>query len=330
MNTNTNLLTYSKGTPEIRVVFMGTPDFAATVLDSLIKKSYNIVAVYTQPDKAVGRKQEIQTSPVKDMALAHSLPIEQPVKFDEQTIETLAAYKPDIIIVTAYGKLLPKAVLDMPGFGCVNIHPSLLPELRGPSPIQNTLIRGDKKTGITLMLLNERMDAGDILAQTTTPIQDDETFPELSKRLAIESANFLLETLPLWIERKITPQKQDEEKATLCQLIEREDGHVLWTESAETIYNAFRALYPWPGIYGFWKQQDNSLSRIKFTKISHQKNNSEAKRQLGEVFEIGEKIGVQSMEGIIFLEEVQIEGKNPTPIREFVKGYNAFIGSTLQ
>lgn len=317
-------------TPKIRVVFMGTPSFAEPVLSALIEKQYNIVAVYTRPDKAVGRKQEIQATPIKELAIKHNLPTEQPEKFDDDTIDKLKDYKPDLIVVVAYGKLLSKKVLDVPGFGCINIHPSLLPKFRGPSPIQNALISGETETGTTIMLMDEGMDSGDILAQETVAIEPNEMLPELSDRLAKISAALLLKTLPDWIERKITPQKQDASKVTLCQLIEREDGHVLWMNDASTIFNAFRALYPWPGLYSLWNRDSEQFLRLKLTRITHQKQNPQTAHHLGEVFELGEKIGVQSVAGVIFLEEVQLEGKTAVPIAEFVKGYPQFIGSILQ
>lgn len=309
---------------------MGTPSFAEPTLSALIEKQYNIVAVYTRPDKAAGRKQEIQETPIKQLALKHDLPVEQPEKFDDEAIAKLKSYKPDLIVVVAYGKILPQKVLHIPGFGCVNIHPSLLPKFRGPSPIQNALIAGETETGTTIMLMDEGMDSGDILAQETVAIGADELLPELSERLANISAALLLKTLPDWIERKITPQEQDSSEVILCQLIEREDGHVMWMNDAASIYNAFRALYPWPGLYSLWNRDNEQLLRIKFTRITYQKQSPQTAHHLGEVFELGEKIGVQSVEGVVFLEEVQLEGKTTVPIAEFVKGYPQFIGSILQ
>jgi methionyl-tRNA formyltransferase len=190
-------------------------------------------------------------------------------------------------------------------------------------------LQGEKETGVSLMLMDAGMDTGDTLAQETVSIDPDETAFALSQRLATLSATLLVKTLPLWIERKIEPRKQDPDQATLCQLIEREDGRILWTEDAEAIYNRFRALYPWPGIFSFFKK-DNQLLRIKFHQISYQKQNPQTDHRLGEVFEVGEKIGVQTSSGIVFLEEVQVEGKTALPIHEFIKGLPQFIGSILQ
>lgn len=316
--------------PKIRVVFMGTPDFADFILNMLIEKDYNLVAVYTRPDKSVGRKQTVEESPVKQCALKHDIPLEQPAKFDDETIEKLREYKPDLIIVVAYGKILPKAVLEIPGFGCINIHPSLLPKFRGPSPIQNALLTGEEETGTTIILMDEGVDSGDILAQDTLAIEAIDTYPLLAEKLLAMSANLLLKTLPLWIERAITPQAQNPSKVTLCQLIEREDGHVVWSNDATSIYNTFRALYTWPGIYSFWNRDQKQLLRLKLIRITYQKQSPQSTHRMGEVFELGEKIGVQSAQGVIFLEEVQLEGKTILPIAEFIKGYPEFIGSILQ
>ncbi len=316
--------------PTIRVIFMGTPSFAEPVLAALIEKRYNLVAVYTRPDKAVGRKQEVQESPVKQRASQHTLPIEQPDRFDADTIKKLKSYKPDLIVVIAYGKMLPEAVLKIPEFGCINIHPSLLPKYRGPSPIQNALLSGEQETGTTIMLMDEGMDSGDILAQETIAIDPSDTYPTLSDKLSLCSANLLLQTLPAWVDGAITPQKQDVSRVTLCQLIEREDGHILWSNDASSIYNTFRALTPWPGIYSFWRRNDNRLIRLKLTHITYQKHSPQTPHHLGEIFELGEKIGVQCSEGVIFLEEIQPEGKNPMPIAEFIKGYPQCVGSILQ
>ena len=231
--------------PQVSVVFMGTPAFAATALAALIGESYNIVGVVTQPDRKVGRKQELTASMVKTLALEHKLPVFQPEKLDAAAIKTLADWKPDVIVVAAYGRILPKAVLELPGFGCINIHASLLPRWRGASPVANALVAGDTETGITLMELNEGMDTGDIIVQEKIAIGPDERAPELLERLGQLGAKLLVKTLPLWITRSITAQPQSEDGVTMCQLIEREDGRIFWNENAEDIYNHF-------SIYGRW------------------------------------------------------------------------------
>ncbi|MGK2848867.1 MAG: methionyl-tRNA formyltransferase [Minisyncoccota bacterium] len=315
--------------PQIRVVFMGTPDFSASLLSSLIAQQYNIVSVFTKPDRPIGRKQEIQQSAVKKIAIQHDILVEQPEKFTAEVIQKIASLKPDLIIVVAYGKILPLAVLRIPGFGCINVHASLLPKWRGASPVQNALLTGAEETGATIILMDEGMDTGNILAQRSLHIHQDETRVELMSRILSLAETLLLETIPLWITHAIEAKKQDNNQATLCQLIEREDGHILWTDEALSIYNRFRALSSWPGIFVFWKK-DGELLRLKLHKISYQKMTQTITHPIGQVFELSDKIGVQTTSGIIFLEEVQLAGKNRMSIREFLLGNPDFIGTFLQ
>jgi methionyl-tRNA formyltransferase len=317
------------GAPKIRTIFMGTPEFSAAILSGLVEKKYHIVSVITRKDKPVGRKQEIMESAVKKKALEYDIPVEQPEKLDETAIEKIKSLEPDLIVVAAYGKILPKEILDIPSFGCINVHASLLPKWRGASPIQNALLSGATETGVTLMLMDEGMDTGNILAQKKIEIAPEDTQESLVIRLAETGRDFLLETLPLWIDRAIIPTPQDNTQATLCQLIEREDGHILWTDTAEAIYDRFRALFPWPGIFAFWKKE-NELLRLKLLRISFQKQSPQVSYPLGQVFEVGEKVGVQTGAGVIFLEAVQLEGKTETSISEFLLGNKEIIGSFLQ
>lgn len=317
------------GVPKVRIVFMGTPEFSAIMLSGLIEDGYHIVGVVTKPDKPAGRDQEAIPSRVKEIALEHSLPLEQPEKLDETTIEKIIDWKPDLIVVAAYGKILPQSILDIPGFGCINIHASLLPKWRGASPIQNALLAGATETGVTIMLIDKGMDTGEIIAQKKTDIAPDETKELLLLRLTQLGRELLLETIPAWVRRKITAVPQDNSQATLCQLIERNDGRIVWTDDAEDIYNRYRALFPWPGIFAFWKK-DDELLRLKLHKITHQKQSPQAGYPIGKVVEVGEKIGVQTGSGVIFLEEVQLEGKTRMDIAEFVRGNQDIIGSLLQ
>ncbi|MFZ2187759.1 MAG: methionyl-tRNA formyltransferase [Candidatus Moraniibacteriota bacterium] len=321
--------TVSDSAPKIRTIFMGTPEFSAAILSGLIDQHYNIVSVVTKVDKPSGRKQAIEESAVKKKALEYHIPVLQPQKFDESFVEIIRALQPDLIIVAAYGKILPAAILQIPGFGCINVHASLLPKWRGASPIQNALLAGATETGVTIMLMDEGMDTGDILVQKKVDIASDDTHESLRVRLTEIGRDTLLKMLPLWIARALTPTPQDDSTATLCQLIEREDGHILWTESAESIYNRFRALSPWPGIFVFWKKE-HELLRLKLHRISYQKQSPQIPYPLGQVFEVGEKVGVQTSEGVIFLEEVQLEGKTRIDIAEFLLGNKDIINGFLQ
>lgn len=316
--------------PQVSVVFMGTPEFAKTALAALVNESYNIVGVVTQPDRKVGRKQELTPSPVKVFAEEHGLPVFQPEKLDTEAMKTLQTWKPDVIVVAAYGRILPKSVLSLPGFGCINIHASVLPRWRGASPVANAIMAGDTETGVTLMELDEGMDTGAIIATETTPISADEQADVLLERLSEIGAALLVKTLPLWITRSISSNPQPEEGVTLCQLIEREDGRIFWTESAEDIYNRYRGLTPWPGVFTHWKQNtDDGALRIKLHEISIQKTPLAVVHPAGTVLEIGEKIGIVTGSGIVFPISLQMEGKETVSIAEFIKGYPSFIGSVL-
>jgi len=314
--------------PKIRIIFMGTPEFSERVLQGILSLGYNVVASYTRPDKPVGRKQELTLSPVKRLSINRNIHVEQPVRFDAETVSRLKAYEPDLIIVAAYGRILPESVLAIPGFGCLNVHASLLPRWRGASPIHNALLSGDTETGVSIMLMDAGMDTGPVFAQESFPIGFEDTRESLLSRMAADGIRLLGDIIPKWIEKRIEPKEQDASKATLCELIERDDGRIFWNETAETIWNQYRGLSPWPGIFTFWKREDGLL-RLKLARISIQKTNPTIKREFGEVFGIGEKIAIQTGNGLVFIEEIQSEGKSAMPIRDFLNGRPDFIGAIL-
>jgi methionyl-tRNA formyltransferase len=319
----------AKNIQEIKIVFMGTSSFADVILNSLIGEKYNIAGVYTAPDKKIGRKQILEKSIVKITAEKNNFDVFQPEKFDETAVCELENIKPDLIIAAAYGKILPASVLEIPKYKCINIHTSLLPKYRGPSPIHNALLEGETETGTTVMLMGVGIDTGDILAQKKTAIHPDELFPELMGKLTGISSSLLSETIPEWISGKIKPQKQDDLKATFCKLIKKNDGYILWSDDAKLIYNKYRSFYSWPGIFAFWENKGVNL-RINFRKIGYFEKNLEKERHLGEVFKMEDKIFVQTVLGVIILQEVQMEGKNPVDIKDFINGYPDFIGSVLK
>lgn len=318
-----------KSLTDLRIIFMGTSFFADVILNALLDEKLNIIGVFTQPDKKAGRKQKIQKNAVKITAEKNNLDIYQPERFDEISIGELKDLKPDLIIVAAYGKILPKAVLEIPKFRCLNVHASLLPKYRGPSPIHNVLLNGEKETGVTIMLMNSGIDTGDILSSEKISIHPDDLHSSLSAKLAGLSSSLLIGTLDEWTSGKIQPLKQDDSQATYCQMVKKDDGHVLWSDEAEYIYNKYRAFHFWPGMFSFLDKNGSNL-RLKLKKISLGKNNSEKERRLGEVMKIGDKIGVQASEGVIILEEVQLEGKNKSEIKDFINGCPDFVGSILK
>ncbi|MEI7620975.1 MAG: methionyl-tRNA formyltransferase [Candidatus Moraniibacteriota bacterium] len=319
-----------KKQPELRVVFMGTSELSAKILEVLLAEHYNLVGVFTKADKKIGREQTLTAPTVKLLAEKNNLPVFQPSTFrNAQAVAQLQELKPDLIIVAAFGKILPKNVLEIPAFGCLNVHVSLLPKYRGPSPVQNALLCGETETGTTIMLMDEGVDTGDVLAQEKLPIKDADNTATLMSKLADQGAELLLKTLPLWIEKKIQPSKQDQTRASLCQLIEREDGHLSWVgDSAETIFNRYRALTPWPGIFSFYKNNAGVI-RIKLLEIELQKENPQIIKKYGEVFETANGIGVQTTDGVILIKQLQQEGKKAADITAFLNGHPNFIGKIL-
>lgn len=237
--------------PRARLVFMGTPELARTILRALVDSSrWEIVLVVAQPDKPVGRGLSTQPPPVKVEALARGLPVRQPTKArDPDFLAELARLAPDVIVVAAYGQLLPPALLAIPRTGCLNVHTSLLPRWRGAAPIQWALLEGDSETGVTLMRMNEGLDTGDLVTSASTPISDDDTAQSLHDRLADLGADLLVRTLPAWLAGSLTPVPQPDTGVTYARKLTREDGRLDWSLPAETLARRVRALHPWPGAF---------------------------------------------------------------------------------
>ncbi|WP_071459399.1 methionyl-tRNA formyltransferase [Bacillus massilinigeriensis] len=230
-----------------KVIFMGTPDFSVPVLRRLVEDGYEVVAVVTQPDRPVGRKKEMTPPPVKVEAEKHGIPVYQPEKIREQSeLEKILRIEHDLIVTAAFGQILPKALLNAPRLGCINVHASLLPKLRGGAPIHYSIIRGYEKTGITIMYMAEKLDAGDILTQTEVMIEEEDNVGTLHDKLSKAGADLLSETLPKLIEGRINPAPQNDEAATYAWNIKREDERIDWSKTGSEIYNHIRGLNPWP------------------------------------------------------------------------------------
>ncbi len=311
----------------MRVVFMGTSEFAVPSLEALICNYYQVVAVYTQPDRKAGRGQRAYLPPViKQVALSQGLVVVQPVSLKESsTIERLASFMPDLVVVAAFGQILPPEVLALPKFGCINVHPSLLPRYRGPSPVATAILQGDDVTGVSIMLLDAGMDTGPILSQKEVPILAEDTTGSLSSRLAQIGAQLLLETLPLWLDGRIKPQAQDESRASYTKIIAKSAGEVDWRLPALDLWRRVRAFDPWPGCYTWWRGKRLKLIKV----VPWDMGKSGVPGKVLALSPPAPAVGVETGDGILGLVRVQLEGKREMSAEEFARGQRGFIGSCL-
>jgi len=321
----------------MRLVFIGTPEFGAIILEGLVNSKYKPVLVITEPDKPVGRKQILTPSPVKLMAQKYSIPIEQPTKIENCKLK-IENLKPDLIVVAAYGKIIPKSILDIPQYGCLNVHPSLLPKYRGPTPIQYAILNGDEETGVTIILMDEKIDHGPILGQRELefPISNFQ-FPNLHDKLAELGVKLLIDTIPNWVNGKIKPKPQDESKATYTKILKKEDGRIDWKKSAQEIERQIRAFNPWPGSFTFWPILKGTLIRVKILKARIFKSPDRKIYPVGKVLVVPQnEIGIgcghhyPASQDFLVIEKLQIEGKKETDSEEFLRGYPDFIGTILR
>ena len=295
-----------------RIVFMGTPGFASNILKGLIDNKFNVVLVVTQPDKPFGRKGELKPSPCKEVSLANSIDIFTPLKIRED-YQKIIDYKPDLIITCAYGQFLPKELLEAPLYKSINIHGSLLPKYRGGSPIQRSIINGDKETGITLMYMNEKMDEGDILSQESLPIDIKDTNTTLFNKLSDLGLKMILDSLPKLFNNELTPIKQDNSKATVAKNLTKEDEHINFDDDVLSVYNHIRGMLDNPGCHfivdntkykiheAFYENKDNTKPRYVYGLN-------------GDSFDIG------TNNGVIKIYKIQKEGKNIMTSKEFNNG----------
>ena len=311
---------------KVRTVFMGTPQFAVTILASLLQSVYEVLAVYSQPDRPAGRGHQVVFPPVKRLALERGIQVIQPETFkSSEAMEKLASFQPELIIVAAFGAILPPAVLSLPRFACLNVHPSLLPRHRGPSPVANTILCGDELTGVTIMLMNAGLDTGPILAQEKVGISLMHTTGSLSSKLADVGARLLLETLPKWLGGELRPQAQDETQATYSTLITGKDAEIDWHLSALELWRKVRAYNPWPSCYTWWQGK-----RLKIHEAIPLGGMVEG--EVGKVIAVEESpgVGVITGRGILGLGQIQLEAKRKMSVDDFVRGKRDFIGSLLK
>jgi methionyl-tRNA formyltransferase len=303
-----------------KVVFMGTPEFAVPVLKMLIS-AHDVIGVVTQPDRPVGRSRQIQPPPIKIVALEAGIPVFQPEKLRRpEAIAELKQWSSDVYVVAAFGQILPQAVLDIPPYGSINVHASLLPRWRGAAPIQAAIRAGDSETGITIMLMDAGLDTGPMLSQRTIPIAPDETGESLHDKLSPLGAELLQETLPGYLSGDIEPQPQPSEGVTLAPQITKEQGQIDWTQDAATIERLVRAFTPWPGTYTTWNGK-----QLKIHKVAVESGQA----QPGVVVENSGQIAVGTGQGLLTLRELQLEGKKRVTIDDFMRGHADFVWSQL-
>jgi methionyl-tRNA formyltransferase len=299
-----------------KIIFMGTPDFAVPVLRQVIHDGFEVIAVVTQPDRPVGRKKVMTPPPVKIEAEKQGIPVYQPEKIREKNeLEKVLALKPDLIITAAFGQILPKELLCAPAHGCINVHASLLPELRGGAPIHYAILEGKKKTGITIMYMAEKLDAGDIITQVEVPITEEDNVGTLHDKLSTAGTKLLSETLPLLLEGKLTATPQDETLATFAPNIKREQEKIDWTKSGEEIYNHIRGLNPWPVAF--------TILDGKILKIwNAEKISGKASGTPGTIVQV-EQEGITVVTGDdtqIRIKELQPSGKTKMSVADFLRG----------
>ena len=303
-----------------KIVFMGTPDFAVPTLKALIAH-HDVIGVVTQPDRPAGRGGKVRLSPIKQVALEHDIPVFQPVKIRKATaIDELKKWDADAYVVAAFGQILPQELLDIPQYGSINVHASLLPRWRGAAPIHAAIRAGDEQTGITIMVMDAGLDTGPMLSKESIKIAPDETGQSLHDKLADIGGELLIETLPKYFSGEIQPQAQPDDGITYAPQIKKEEGEIDWKQSALSIERLVRAFTPWPGTFTQWNG-----TQLKI----HAGDIGNGNLGVGTVDKIDDRVAIGTGEGVFFPTIVQLAGKKRTDIESFTNGYQDFLGSQL-
>lgn len=312
----------------MNIVFMGTPDFAVPSLEALLREGYNVVGVVTQPDRPQGRKKVLTPTPVKEAALRHGLPVLQPLRMRApEAVAEVEELRPDLIVTAAYGQILPKRVLDLPQYGCLNVHGSLLPKYRGGAPIQRSIINGEKETGITLMYMAEGIDTGDMIAKAVVPIEDEDTSGTMFEKLSQAGAKLLVEQLPLILTGKAARIPQNDAESTYASNLTREDERIDWNATSREIYDRVRGLVPFSGGFTLW---NGDVFKVWAITKPVELTVAASGQVPGTVLELSEHgIEVKTGDGSVLLTEVQPAGKKAMQAGEFVRGGQMKKGTVL-
>lgn len=308
------------------LIFIGTSYLAAQILKKLLDNDYTFQAVITQPDRPCGRKKQLCASPVKEIALAYNLPILQPNKI-KNSLEEIKNLKPQLMILVAYGQIIPQAVIDIAPKGIINVHPSLLPKYRGPSPIQTVLLDNKSETGITIMLLDKKMDHGPILNQEKLLIANDDNETSLTTKIIDKGSELLAKTIPQWLNNELKPQEQDHSQATFCQMLTKSDGHINWQQPVSKIAAQIKAFYEWPRSYSYIKQKGQLKNLVIEQAII---SNIKSELKPGTLILKDKLLYISTSDYLLQILKLQPEGKKIMEAEEYLRGYRHHIDKILE
>ena len=309
----------------MKIIYMGTPDFAVEALEALASSRHEVTAVFTQPDKPKGRGKAMQFTPVKEVALRENIPVYQPKKVrDPELIQKIRELAPDVLVVVAFGQIIPQEILDIAPYGCINVHGSLLPKYRGAAPIQWAVIDGEKESGVTTMQMDAGLDTGDMLLKTVVPLDEKETGGSLFDKLSKAGADLLLETLDALENGTVTPQKQGESPTAYAKMLTKDMGAIDWNRPAKELERLIRGLNPWPSAFSHLNGKT-----LKIWEASVEEENGE-KKAPGTVLQADAKgFRIQTGEGILKIDTLQLEGKKRMDAQAFLRGYTVEAGTVL-